>query len=269
MQNQAVQALVRWKEKKASDLIFALGQTFIDNKDTSGNVRHSKGRDSVGAYNYTLLVDDLIDAVMDGVQEGWQFDTIIVNPLAWPIFERDPILREQFFKGINGGSFYNGASGSGINAASFGVNSPYGKNVGPSTALGGENSSMSMIIPNYGGLGLNVILSPFAPFSLDVDTGKYVTDLLLIQKEHAGLIIIDEDLVTDDWTDPTRDVHRMKFRERYGFAIVNEGKAGRAIRNVVVESAHNFDDKIIWDAATGALPSDSPGLGAPLPSSSS
>lgn len=257
---QAVQALRRHKEAKAADMIFSLGQTFIDNTDPAA--RKSKGRDINGAFNNTLIVDDLVDAAIDGIQEGWRYDTLVVNPLAWQIFAKDPILREQFFRGMAGGSFWQKPSGEAAYFKSLGSNSPYGKNLGPSVGLGGtngsdlggsQNASLSFEIPGYAGFGFNVIVSPYAPVSFDNILQKYVTDIVLLEAEHAGLLIIDEDINIDNWTDPTVDVHKMKFRERYALAQVNAGKAARVFKNIVIDRAYFMEDKVRYniDGASG------------------
>lgn len=265
---QAVEALKRHKERKAADQIFALGSTFIDNADPTG--RKSGGRNLAGDINYTLIVDDIVDAYLDAVQEGWQLGTLVVNPLAWSIFAKDPILREQFFRGI-GGAFVRYPQGSN-NAPELGVNSPYGKNVGPSTAFGqavgadlggSQATTMSLAIPGYGGLTFNMIVTPYAPVRFDTTVNQYVTDIAFIDPSQAGLLVIDEDLTTDDWKDPSIDSFKIKFRERYSIVNVNAGKAARVFKNIVIDRAYFMEDKVIWDAANNALPdkADAPYLG--------
>ncbi len=266
---QAVEALKRHKERKAADQIFSLGETFIDNADAGA--RKSGGRDINGNINYTLILDDIIDAYLDAKQEGWDLNVLIVNPLAWSIFARDPILREQFFRGI-GGQFIRYPNGSN-NAPQLGVNSPYGKNVGASTAFGravgadlggSQASTMSLSIPGYGGLSLDMIVTPYAPVRWDTSVSKYVTDIAFVDRAHAGLLVIDEDLATEDWRDPSIDAFKMKFRERYSIVNVNNGLASRTFKNIVVDRAYFMEDKIVYDISNGALPAkeDAPALGA-------
>lgn len=255
---QAVDVLRRHKEKKAAAQIFSIGTVYINND--SGSALHSKGRGQDGNYNNTLIVDDIVDASLNAFQEGWRLDTMIVNPLAWQIFAKDPILREQFFRGLAGGSFVQIPNGSPANFPQLGVNTPYGKNVGPSTAVGLSNpsaSSLSFTVPGYGGFGFNVILSNYAPIRFDPSLGLYITDIAMIQADQAGLLVIDEELTTEDWKDIPRDGLRMKFRERYSIVNVNQGKAGRILKGIRVAPAYFIEDKITWTLGTGPLPSTS------------
>lgn len=257
---QALDVLKRHKERKAAGMIYGLGSTFLDNDDVTPNARHTKGRNVSGVLNGTLVVDDLIDAYLDGILEGWNLDTIIVHPMAWQIFARDPILREQFFRGIAGGVFVNKPQGQAAYFPSLGVNAPYGKNVGPSVALGKEHihaGSLNIQVPNYG-FGFNVIVSNFAPISLDGVTGKYKTDIVMLQADQAGLLIVDEDITPSDWDDPARDIYKWKFRERYSLANINAGKAARVLKNVQIDRAYFLEDKVTWDLATSPFPEDIP-----------
>jgi hypothetical protein len=261
---QAVSLLERHKERKAANMIFNTGSTFIDN--TNASARHSKGRSISMDYNNTLIVDDLLDAYTDALREGYKLDTLIVHPLAFQIFSHDPILREQFFRGISGGKFFSAPNGQAPYYQSLGVNSPYGKNIGPAVGVGLQSNNgsgnksagtLAFEVPNYGGFGFNVIVSNYANISWNSTLQKYVTDIAMIQAEHAGLLIVDEELTTEDWKDPSKDIMKIKFRERYALANVNQGKAGRILKGIVIDRAYFGEDKVIWDAATGALPSSS------------
>jgi len=263
---QARMALDRHKEKKAADLIFNLGSTFIDN--IASGARRSKGRDINGNGNWTLIVDDLIDAYIDALQEGWYLDTLVCHPLAWTIFAKDPILREQFFRG-QGGAFWTPPTGGSVYAPQLGVNVPYGKNVGESVALGATsgtsvggaaNATFAFQVPGYGGLGFNIIVTPYATITWNSTLSKWVTDIVMLQADQAGLLVVDEDLYTEDWNDPRVDVYKIKFRERYSMINVNQGKAARVLKNIAIDQAYFMEDKVTWDISNGELPTISAGI---------
>jgi hypothetical protein len=44
--------------------------------------------------------------------------------------------------------------------------------------------------------------------------------------------------VTEEFDDPARDIRKIKIRERYGIAILNEGMAIGVIRNAYVRDNH-------------------------------
>lgn len=255
---QALDVLKRHKEKKAADMIFNVGSVYINNYDSLA--RHSKGRSIDMVFNNTLIIDDLVDAALDGIREGWHFDTLIVHPMAWQIFAKDPIMREQFFRGLAAGKFFTPPIGQAAYFPQLGMNNPYGKNVGASTAVGLSNiaaGSLSFQVPGYAGFGFNVIVTNYAPIHFDGVINKYVTDIAMIQSDQAGLLVVDEDLTNDDWTDPARDIHKMKFRERYSLVNLSQGKAGRILKGIVIDRAYFVEDKVRWDAATAPFPSSS------------
>ena len=59
-----------------------------------------------------------------------------------------------------------------------------------------------------------------------------------------GVLLVDEELTTEEWRDPARDITKIKFRERYCFGILNEGESVAVLRNI-----HNVPNKIIDEPA--------------------
>ena len=61
--------------------------------------------------------------------------------------------------------------------------------------------------------------------------------------------------------DMARDIKFAKLRERYGIMVLEEGAGIVKAKNIKTDTrAYDFDDALMWDAATGALPTGWTGL---------
>ena len=77
---------------------------------------------------------------------------------------------------------------------------------------------------------MRIIVSPFVPF----DPRKKLTDIYMFDSNELGVLIVDEDVTTEEFDDPKADIRKIKLRERYGIAILNEGQGIGVMRNVHV-----------------------------------
>ena len=76
---------------------------------------------------------------------------------------------------------------------------------------------------------------------------------MMVDTNELGILVVDEDITTEEWDDPNRDIRSIKFRERYGLGILNEGKAVAVAKNINIVRAYDLDDKLFWQAGSGAL----------------
>jgi hypothetical protein len=59
------------------------------------------------------------------------------------------------------------------------------------------------------------------------------------------VLIVDEDITTEEFQDPRVDIRKIKLRERYGIGILNEGKAIAVLKNV-----HVVPNEVVLPAQT-------------------
>jgi len=243
---QAGRAMARHKETKIFQHVLSLGVKVFDNADpTTSSHGVTTGRGLAGAANGSMIMDDLFDMMAQLIHQGFVPDTILVHPLTWLMWVKDPTMR-SFALQSGGGSFFQRWQGS--PAARYPIqNGPQGKlglsggrdivpggNAGSQSASGvndyDQNATGAPVLPSYMPFPFRVIVSPFMPF--DPDT--LLTDVVVFQSGELGAMLVDEALTTDEWSDPRVDVRKIKLRERYGIGIYNEGLAIAVAKNVKV-----------------------------------
>jgi hypothetical protein len=243
---QAGRAMARHKEEKIFRHVLSMGVVCFDNADPSGSIFGvTTGRDLSGAANGSMIMDDLFDILAQMMHQGFMPNTILIHPLAWLMWVKDPTMR-AFALQAGGGSFFQQWQGEVVKQ--FGPdNGPQGKQglsggqgIIPGGAASGEASSgieeynqtmtSAPSIPGYFPFPFRIIVSPFMPF--DPDT--LLTDIIVFQSGELGALLVDEDLTTDEWTDPRVDVRKIKLRERYGLGIYNEGLGVGVAKNIKI-----------------------------------
>jgi hypothetical protein len=228
----AGRALARHKEQQVVDQIFGQGQIYFDNSTIGG--RKTTGRDMTGAFNGTFTQDDLFEMWADLVKDGFIPDTIMMHPFAWPIFARDPVLRNLAY--INGGgpviaNGYQGAPGSGAGFDLGGLNQQ--RNLDEPANQASTYSSVPGTFP-FG--QIRMIITPFVDYNLT----NNATDIWLFDSRDLGIMVVDEGVMTEEWNDPEHDVRSIKLRERYGIANANNGRSIRRAKSVVVTKGYDF-----------------------------
>ena len=59
--------------------------------------------------------------------------------------------------------------------------------------------------------------------------------MYVIDRHNVGVIVEKEGMTTEDFTDPYRDIRNLKFKERYGIGILDQGKAVATARNIALD----------------------------------
>jgi hypothetical protein len=85
-------------------------------------------------------------------------------------------------------------------------------------------------LPSYFNIPLRIIVSPYMKY----DPRTKLTDILMFDSAELGALIVDEDVTTEEFDDPSVDIRKIKLRERYGIGIFNEGNAIAVLRNIKV-----------------------------------
>lgn len=241
-------ALARWKEAKAANLLLATATTDFNNDGGTPTT----GRASSGAANGTFILDDLLTMYGNAINQGWTPDLLIMHPMAWMIFMRDPTMRNYVFQ--HGGSLWQ---------------TPTGKPAGAEQWKGGgflndprhytdpnQISQMYTPVPvQFPFATFRVVVSPFIGY----DATNHLTDIYVADSRDMGYLIVDEEVATEEWNDVSHDIRYVKFRERYAMAAPFDTRV-RVAENVVIAQAYDFADKIVWQN-TGDIPAISFDLG--------
>ena len=228
----ASRALARHKENQAVDQVLAEGTVFIDN--TTQGARHTTGRDSSGSYNGTFTVWDLYDMCADLVQDGYQANTILMHPFAWPIFALDPVMRTMaLWSGKSPlGTGFQGRPGNGAPWDLGGLNQQ--RNL---TEPANQATTFAPVPSAFPFGAMQIVVSPY----IDYDRTKHTTSIYVCDVRDLGILVIDEEVVTEEWRHPEHDITSVKFRERYTFATANLGRAIRIAKGCVVARAYHFE----------------------------
>ena len=189
-------------------------------------------------------MDDLFDAYGHVLMQGFTPDVLLMHPLTWVMFVKDPTLR-AFALQSGGGTFFAGWNGDPRTrfnpwaaASQGGLGTGTGANLvqgpsGNSTGTAASNTAASALtafsqtlnsspqIPSYFPFPLRIVVSPLVPF----DPVRKVSDIYLFDSSELGVLVVDEDVTTDEFDDPSVDIKKIKLRERYGIGILNEGSS--------------------------------------------
>ena len=242
----AARGMARHKERKIFSYINGMGVCTHDNLNPTLSVFGScSGRSLSGAANGSCIMDDLFDAYAQVITQGFIPDTFLMHPLSWIMWMKDPVLR-AFALASGGGTFFANYSGNAAGRANW-SNGPQGKlgmgtgqDITPGGTVSGDTPTDLLdypqtinSAPNLPGdfpFPFRIIVSPFVPF----DTGRRTTDIYVFDSSQLGALIVDEELMTEEWDDPSVDVRKIKLRERYGIGIYEEGRAIAVLRNVAI-----------------------------------
>lgn len=246
----AGRALARLKEYKAADQLLTNGTVLLNNNSSS--VKSTTGRDAAGAYNGTMTVYDFLYAWSQLYNtNGYTPNTIIMNPFGWLVFAQDPLMR-QFFMQNGGGQLIQLPQGAPGRATQWNLGGLHNsQNVTDPKAIATSYAEPPDLWPG----SVRIIVSPFVPYN--ATTGE--TDLILCDSSEVGVLVEDESVAMDRWEDPARDIRHMKFRERYGFATMNNGRAIGYIKGVSIARGYDFSDKITISYDPGGFSGDTAG----------
>lgn len=239
----AGKALARHKEKKIMNMFANSGTITHDNVTPANSVFGiSTGRRLNGDANGTITAEDIMDAYGQMLINGFTPDVLLVHPLTFIMFQNDPVLRAMTLASGSGSwlsgqpgiqltnPWTNGSMGSLGPHVAGGSNHPNAR-AAASVAFNAYNQNIGGIqLPGYFGQPLTVIVSPFVAYN----PTTRLTNLHLIDSSEAGLLIVDEEPMMEQIDDKLRDVSKIKFRERYAIAQLNEGKAVCTLKNIKV-----------------------------------
>jgi hypothetical protein len=196
----AGRAMARLKEQIALSRFKDAATVVFDNDSASYDDTTGLGFD--GNTNKTVTWDDIVDMAAVLMAENHVPTDFILHPLMWSIFLKDAI-------------FHTGGSAAAVNT-SWGYR--------PQSADGALNATAP--------LGLNVIVSPFVSFTAKSGATAAKSDLFLIDRNEVGSLLVKDDLSTDQFDDPSRDIRSMKMKERYDIVMLGDGEGITVAKNV-------------------------------------
>ena len=197
-----------------------------------------------GAANGSVTMDDIFDAFAQVMLQGFVPNTLLMHPLTWIMFVKDPVLR-SFTLQNGSGTFFATWTGqvnqqAWANSLRGGLAGGAGQNIVPGGNTAGLDPSgldeynpqmnSAPVLPSYLGIPFRIIVSPFVPY----DPRRKLTDIYIFDGSELGALVVDEEVMTDEFTDPRNDIRKVKLRERYGIAMFHEGQQVAIIKNVHV-----------------------------------
>jgi hypothetical protein len=244
----ARRALDRHKEKKGMEYITSMGVSLYDNKNPTTSVYGTcTGRSITGAGNGSCRMEDLLKAYAHIMMQGYTPDTILMHPLTWSMWMADPLL-QTIVKNTGNGMWFqphnmpkSGLPWANASQNKMGIHGGYGQYTPPdnnasatptSTSEIDQNLESAPVIPNYFPHPLRVLVSPFAPFNVNNNS----CDIMIFDSSNLGALVVDEDVSIDQWEDMSTDIMKVKLKERYAFAIYEDGLAIGVLKNIPVKA---------------------------------
>jgi hypothetical protein len=207
----AGRALARLKEQIALSRFKDAATVVFDNDDDDYDSTTGLGVD--GLANDTIRWDDVIDMAAVLMAEKHVPTDFILHPLMWSIFLKDAI-------------FHMGGAASAVNT-SWGYR--------PTSADSALNATAPM--------GLNVLVSPFVSFTAKTSVAAAKSDLFLIDRNEVGSLLVKDEMSTDQFADPSRDIRSLKMKERYDIVMLGDGEGITVAKNVSL--ARNYEVGVV------------------------
>lgn len=219
MLSEAGRAMARHKEQKAFTEWLSHGWIVFDNalrkKDP---VKYAEagttGVDFNNNLNDTLSVEDLLDVIIAVYNNEYTPTDLVLHPLAWTAFAK------------------NGLTGA--------LTSPFDRFAKPEEPNGSFKLGPDSIQGRLP-FGFNVNLSPFCP----IDKKAKTFDMFCVDRNNVGVQIVKNDLKTEEFRDPSRDIRNVKVTEAYGFGTFNEGRAICCARNISMSKSYPTPQRVI------------------------
>jgi hypothetical protein len=174
-----------------------------------------------------------------------------MHPFAWKIFAQEGISRAFGFQNGMASAMWQMPQGQAGSAEGWRVG---GLNQNTFVSDPGNIASTYTNVPSLFPTMYNIIVTPYMPYYSATNS----TDIILCDRSELGILIVDEEVTTDSWTDLARDIEKIKFRERYGLAIQNEGKGVGMLKGVVLDRSYDFGDQLTVSVTPGDALSGDP-----------
>lgn len=210
---EAGRAMARRKEEKVFKEFMTHGWTVFDNDVRSQYPEAgTNGRGISGEHNDTLAVEDIIDMYASLALNGFTPTDVLLHTLTMPIFWRNEML----------GVFGQAALGG------YGIDYNNVTYPSPSLTLNPDDVQGRLPIP------LNVLFTPFMPF--DFATKQF--SMIMLDRNEVGVIVVNTDMIVEQWDVPERDIRAIKAMERYGVGCLHSGRAIAVAKNIAYNQTY-------------------------------
>lgn len=237
----AGRAMARHKEGKVAELLTEEGITLYSNSNPTESVYGpTTGRGADLLANGSFTMKDLFNCVGHMMMNGFMPDTLVVNPMTAMMWVSDPTMQALLFTAARGGAIWGSWTGRMYSETPEGWRLANGmadptrqyKVPGMPTELMDINRQQSSpVIPSYFPFPLSFVVSPFIPY----DHPTKLTDIIIMNRSEAGVIVVEADITQEEWREPARDMRAIKIMEKYGFGMLNRGQGVGVIRDVKLE----------------------------------
>jgi len=226
----AGRGLARYKEEQAADLLLEEGTKLYSNSSPNTSIYGpTTGRGSNLGPNGSFTPKDLFNGTGHMLQNGFMPDTLCVNPMTAMMWVYDPTMQALLFAASRAGAVFGSWTGDisspvpeGWRLAQ-GMSDPtrtYKAPGMPTTMLNIGRQQSSPVVPGYYPFPLSFVVSPFIPY----DHPTKLTDIVLLKRGQAGVIVVENEVQVEEWREPQRDVRAIKLSERYGFGMLDRGR---------------------------------------------
>ena len=215
MLSEAGRAMARHKEQKAYIEWLMHSWTVFDN-DMRKEIPEAgtTGVDFNNNFNNTLSIDDLLDVLIAMYNNEYVPTDMVMHSLAWMCFAKN-----------------------GLTGALTALSDKNAKQEAPNASFKLGPESIQGRIP----FSFNVNLSPFAP----IDKKNKTFDLFVVDRNNVGVMLVKDELKTEEFRDPSRDITNVKMVERYGFGTYNEGRAICSAKNISMARSYPTPERSI------------------------
>ena len=203
----AGRAMARLKEQIALSRFKDAATIVFDNDDAG--YEDTTGKGFTGTANGTVTWDDIVDMAAVLMAEKHIPTDFILHPLMWSVFLKDNI-------------FHAGGAASAVG-----------------TSWGYRPQSPDAALNATAPMGLNVLVSPFVSFTAKSGATAAKSDLFLIDRNEVGTLLVKDDMTTDQFDDPSRDIRQLKMKERYDIVMLGDGEGITVAKNVSL--ARNYE----------------------------
>ena len=202
----AGRAMARLKEQIALSRFAGAATVVFDNDDAG--IDDTTGLGSDGTANQTITWDDVIEMAAVLMAENHVPTDFILHPLMWSVFARNYEFRMD------------------------------GQ---PWPAWSMRPTSREQAANATAPLGMNVLVSPFVSFTAKDGATPAKSDVFLIDRNEVGVLLVKEDMSTDGWNDPSRDIQALKMKERYDIVMMGDGEGITVAKNVNLARAYEVE----------------------------
>lgn len=253
---EAARALARAKEKLIFDVIESSGVVVFDNDNPAGSIKgECTGRDIYGVKNGAITQENLFDMYCQGLANGYNPDVILVHPLAFPIFQKDPVLREAGYSMYNPRAFINSQLNP-INSYSNKTIDGWRKQQRAVTGAGSRLTDKEIELtstgfpqlPSFSPLaGMTIIASHFVP----LDVQNQTTSIIMLDTSATAIMNVKQPLTVDSWDEITRKITAVRISESYSIDVIDKGLGILVAKNVpLVPNELNLNPQVVINDLT-------------------